>query len=547
MNKKVLLFLCIMVFAISCSDETTHISDPKSQVELEDDQQVLEEGILYDKAGVLGILEQDKSTGKFTRKAPEDEMAGDHPLTLVAQVDPPSFKGGSNLTASHVHVDGDFAYVAYNTVSSAYVGAIDVIDVSNPNKPKITSRLYYLNADVNSVKYENGYVYAVGGVDAELSVRATTNSFVVKIPCSNGVLETSAEFLYGFQEGYVSTDVETMDNKIIVTSGKQGSLGVYDRNNVTLEKEISFTDLRSVTVSDSNIAVLDGSKGVSLYDQNFQMVRDIMIDTDFGESSKKTLEFFGDKLLVSEGAKGAGVYNYSSGSLLDYIPIPINPEGVEELDIVTNAVAANEDIVLMANGGAGLSLSEEKNNEIDVFGIIDLDGSINYVESKGDYVFAASGKEGLQIIKLNRPSTSVEINCANLPAYSGSANLNVNSNDVLAYRGSKRFNNINVNGSLTLCGSWTVKTSANVNSDALFEMNGSFVFGTNNKRKNLTVNNGATFRVEGSIIIYGDLILNDGASMEFVGSNSSIEVFGEVKKAETATVSGNFNDVRGKF
>ena len=74
-------------------------------------------------------------------------------------------------------MDGDYAYVSYNTVEDGYTGAMDIIYVGNPHSPRVTSRLYYSNADINALQYENGYVYFVGGVDSEASVRATTNLF----------------------------------------------------------------------------------------------------------------------------------------------------------------------------------------------------------------------------------------------------------------------------------------------------------------------------------------------------------------------------------
>ena len=201
----------------------------------------------------------------------------------------------------------------------------------------------------------------------------------------------------------------------------------------------------------------------------------------------------------------------------------------------------------MANGGAGLCLSEDQGNNTDLVGIIELDGSTNYVATKDDYIFAATGKSGLQIIKLNRPNDSLEASCADIPSYSGRRNLNVSTGENLSYRGSKRFNSINVDGELLLCGSWTVSNSTNINSNASFSMKGTFVVGRNNKRKNVTINENATFKVEGNLTIYGDLILNDGATLDFLGSDSVVNVFGRVTKAAAAEVTGSFDDVRNKF
>lgn len=547
MKNRFLIASAILGLVVSCSDETTVYSDPQDDIQLESNQQILANSIVYDNAGVLDIFEDDTATAGKSSKTTDEEQAGDYPLTLVAQVDPPSFSGATNLTASHVHVDGDYAYVSYNTVEDGYAGGIDIIDISDPNNPKVTSRLNYSNADINSIKYENGYVYAVGGVDAEKSVTATSNSFVARIVASNGRLDIDAGITYGFQEGYNATDVETTSNAVIVTSGKEGFLTSYSKNNIEIQNEIPFADLRAVAVNNETIAVLDASKGVSILNDSFQTIKEIAIDSDFGDNNKRTLAFSGDNIIVSEGSKGAGIYSVSTGTLLEYVPILINPEGVDSGDVVTNAVVTNEDILLMANGGAGLCLSEDQGDNTDLVGIIELKGSINYVESKGDYIFAASGKSGLQIVKLNRPDEGLTNRCSSLLSYSGSSSLKVDEGDTSEYSGSKRFKKIEVYGSLLLCGSWTVSNDVKIDDNALFEMNGTLVVGNNNKKKDIVVEKNATFRVEGNLSIYGDLTLKEGATIEFIGNASIVNIFGEVKLEDDAQVLGSFIDIQGAF
>ncbi len=545
MKKIYLGALVSLIFIASCSDETTIYKDQlQDDVSIEENAAKLEGSISFDEAGVLDIFGEDELSGKSSKA---DEQAGDYPLTLVAQISAPSYSGGENLGATHIDMDGDYAYVSYNTVEDGYAGAIDIINVSDPNNPRLTGRLYYTNADVNAIAYDDGYVYAVGGFDSEKSVRADTNSFVAKIAVSGGRFNLGAGIEYGFQEGFNATDVKVFGNEVLVTSGGDGFLTSYNKADLEKLNDIPFTDLRSVAVNGNKIAVLDASMGVQILDENFSALSAINISSDFGNFAKRTLDFYEDKIIVSEGSKGAGIYDANSGNLLEYLPILINPEGVAEQDVVTNAVASNDGVILMANGGAGLCLSEDQGNNPDLVGIIELTGSINYVVSKGDYIFAASGSKGVQVIKLNKPSTSLAQECASSPVYSGSSNLNINSDQDLAYRGSKRFNSINNSGALLLCGSWTVKNEVNLNENALFEMNGTLVVGRNNKRKNVTVNSGATLRIEGNLIIYGDLVLNDGATLEFLGNTSSANIFGKVTRAGNSTVTGTFNDVRNKF
>ena len=546
--KKLPLSIVLVVFAFtSCSDETTVFEDStEGDIRMETDQILLESSVLFDKAGVLDIYDQENLAGKSYLSAKND-VAGDYPLTLVAQIDVPSFNGGNNLTASHVDVSGNYAYVSYNTADAGYVGGIDVINVSDPNNPRVTARLYYVNADINSIKYDDGYIYIAGGVDAEKSVKATSNSFVAKLQSSNGRINLDAGVLYGFQEGYNATDIAVTSSEVLVTSGRDGFVSIYNKADLSAKNQVPFMDLRSVAVKDNRIAVLDASQGVSILDADLNLIRDIAIESDFGDNTKRTLDFSGENIVVAEGSKGAGMYNANTGSFIAYIPILLDPANVDGSDVVTNAVATNEEILLMANGGAGLCLSEEQQNSTDLVGIIQLEGSINYVASKDDYIFAASGKEGLQIIKLNRPDESLASRCADLSAYNGSSNLNVNDNQTLSYRGAKRFNNFNVSGSLLLCGSWTVRNDVNLNADAIFEMNGTFVVGRNNKRKTITINEGATLRVEGNLTIYGDLTLNEGATIEFIGENSVVNIFGDVNRNGNTTVEGNFSDIKNKF
>jgi len=545
MKKVSLAAIVALFFAVSCTDETTVFSEPQNDVFLESNQTILENSILFDNAGVLDITDEASISGKSSKNG-NDELAGDYPLTLVAQVAAPSRSGAENLTAAHVDVVNDFAYVAYNTVEDGYSGAIDIINVSDPTNPRVSSRVYFTNADVNSVKFEDGFAYAVGGFNSELSATIDSNSFVAKMPVVNGRFDVSS-IVFGFQDGFNATDVKTTANTVVVSSGKDGFLKAYAKSDLTDLNETPFADLRSIAIKDNAIAVLNADTGVNILDSNFNITKEIPISSDFGEFSKRTIDFSGENIVVAEGSRGAGIYNASTGNLIEYVPILINPEGVDPSNIVTNAVAKNENVLLMANGGAGLSLSEDQGNNMDLVGIIELSGSTNFVASKGDYVFSASGKSGLQIIKLNRPTDSLEASCSNLPEYNGSANLNVNNGDNFAFSGSKSFNAINVGGELLLCGTWTVSNAVNLNSDALFSMNGTFVVGRNNKRKNVSINNGAVFKVEGDLTIYGDLVLNDGATLEFLGNDSVVNVFGSVRLGTNAEVIGTFTDVQDKF
>ena len=535
------LWIVPFVFIVGCSDQTTVFKD-----ELEDDlilnnnQDVLEQSVSFSQAGVLNIYEEG-----FLSNRSADE-AGQYPLTLIASVSPPSSDPGDNLTASHVDLSGDYVYVAYNTVGATYKGAIDVVDISDPHNPRVTSRLIYTNADVNALKFNNGFVYIVGGVDAETSVRATSNSFVARISVNGGRLSTSG-ILYGFQQGFNATDILFEGGQVLVSSGKEGSITAYNPGNLEIISESYSEDVRSMAATGNGLAILDAGTGVRILDANLVETGIIPVTTDLGVATKKTIEVKDNNVLVSEAERGVGVYDLNNGNLMEYLEIPVRPEGVDAADVVTNAVSSNEEAIFMANGGAGLSLAQEENGSSEMVGIIELNGSVNYVVSRGDYAFAATGEGGLQIIKLNRPSNSLEDACQNLSDYRGSSRLSVDADENEAYSGSRRLRNISVAGELLLCGSWTVRDEIILEQDAVFELYGNMTVARFSRQRDVVVASGARLVIEGNFTLFGDLILEDGATLQFLGDASTMDVFGNVQINGSAEVLGSFRDVRGKF
>jgi hypothetical protein len=533
--------ISLIVLGIGCSDQTTVYQDElQDDLFLEQNAAALSGAVSYDQAGVVSLFEDQLQSGKAA------DMAGDYPLTVVASIEPPSYQSGDNLTASHVDLEGDYAVVSYNTVGELYSGAIDVIDISDPPNPTVTARLFYINADINSLQISNGYIYAVGGVDSETSVSATSNSFLAKLPISGGKINTSS-IEYGFQQGFNATDVLVLPDRILVSSGKDGSITAYNHEDLSIIEETYMADVRSMALTPEGLAALDAGSGVRLLDANLTETGLVPIGTDLGLAAKKTLDVRGNTIRVAEADKGAGIYEISSGELLEYLPIPIHPDGVDQADVVTNAVSGNDEAFFMANGGAGLCLSEEGANGMELVGILEIDGSVNYVMSQGDYAFAASGEAGLQIIRLNRSSESLESQCSDLPPYEGPNKLTVDEGETEQYSGDRRLREINVDGALLICGSWTSRDKVEIDKGGTLQLFGKLAVGRFAKRKDIRVKKGCTLIIEGDVTLYGDLILEDGSSLQFLGADSSMDIFGDVETSGTVAISGTFRDVRNKF
>ena len=78
-------------------------------------------------------------------------------------------------------------------------------------------------------------------------------------------------------------------------------------------------------------------------------------------------------------------------------------------------------------------------------------------------------------------------------------------------------------------------------------MRGTLIVARNNRREDITVEENAVFRVEGDLTVYGDLTLEEGATLEFLGNSSRVNVFGDVEIEDSASVIGEFDDVQNKF
>jgi hypothetical protein len=76
---------------------------------------------------------------------------------------------------------------------------------------------------------------------------------------------------------------------------------------------------------------------------------------------------------------------------------------------------------------------------------------------------------------------------------------------------------------------------------------GSFAFGQYRKNTSINVNSNSTLRLTGSTVIYGDLRLNSGATLEFVGEDNVITIYGDVQINSGARVIGDFKDTEGKL
>ena len=407
------LRLCILfsgVFLmISCNNEDDSINtNSQEKIILNTDAQSLNQRISFDNSGVLDIAQSSMIDGRGG-----EPVAGNFPLELVAEVMPPVY-GGLTLKATHVAINGNYAYVSYNTPGEAYSGAIDVIDISNPTTPQIVVQAILPNTDVSAVNYDNGILYIAGAASKDAYPELQSPAFVAAMTLSNGLLSTN--YNQTTLEGNVGTSVTSSSDKYFAVSGDNGVLAKLNKSTHQIEMTIPVNDLRAVGYNSNKIVVLSGTQGIKVYNANNLNLQSSFVTSQDVAGAKRTIDFLGNNsLLVSEGYNGLAVYNLNSGNKTQTIAVPASVDGVDASDITTNAVSVNNDKVYLANGGAGLYIYQNTNQSLSALGYINLNGSCNYVVSKDSYIFAAMGNGGLKLAHILPVSQTV--NCTSFPTY----------------------------------------------------------------------------------------------------------------------------------
>jgi hypothetical protein len=541
MKKSVYLFsfLAMSLFTFcDNNDETTNNDQAKENtIEINNDVTSLNKRLDYTNSGVITIT--NASVSKLLKNS---QSTTDLPLVQIAEINPPIDSNGKTLQANHVAVNGNYAYVAYTMSGDVYSGAIDVIDVSDPYKPKLITSALIANTDITSLTYSNGNLIIAGATDIDKDQTLTNPSIVINMQLSSGLL--TDKYTINNLEGKVTTDVAANSVSYFAATGDAGSLYKINNSSKTISGKVELADLRTVAVSGDKIVTLSGTKGVNIYNESTLALQKTFVTSTDVSGAKRTMDFDGTKLLVSEGYNGLGVYDINNGSKLQTIGITTAGE-----DNVTNAVSVNDGYAFVANGAAGLNVYQS-GSQLSLVGTVGITGSSNYVKSSGNYIYVASGKGGLKIIKMEKPNTTFA-SCSQYGAYNQGQNLILNSNEVKSFSGSTAISSVIINsgGILTHCGSISVQNTLILNSGGTFNIRGTLAQGKYQQQNptELIINSNATLQIEGSVVIWGDLRLNSGAKINFIGTDSSITIYGKVTKNSGVTITGNYKDTENKL
>ncbi|WP_372752904.1 DUF4114 domain-containing protein [Labilibaculum sp.] len=324
-------------------------------------------------------------------------------FTLKAEVECPTINGTS-VQATHVKISDDLAFVSYNTKGSEYSGGVEVFNISDEDNPTLQAQVLISNVDVSAVDYYDGVIYLVGAIDpATDGYGLDSPAILVSLELSSSN-EIAAVLDLIDLPSYVATDIAVDENYIYTTSGSDGNLTILDRSDNSILSETSISDARSLSINSDNIYVLGATNSVirSFQKSDFSELTSIDLDYDITSDSKTEIDVSDDYILAAMNESGLDILDID-GTLKEHFDRPTTPENGNDANYVTNSVSLNDELLLIGNGGAGVyvgAMVPENNDEVTMLGSMDFDASVNYVKSKGDYIFVAAGTGGLKIITI---------------------------------------------------------------------------------------------------------------------------------------------------
>ena len=369
---------------------------------ISNDRSALNERITIKKEVVtLNDIPAEKSF-KSVSLNPQTDYLQNYVFTHIAEVAPPLHDGHA-LQATHVDIVDHYAFVTYNTKGEVWRGGLEVFDVSDIENPQIISQVILPNTDINAVEYKDGKLYVVGANNNDAwPVGLEYPAFLGVISLNEAMEFVQFDTLVSLKS-YSANDIKLSEDHIYTTSASDGEFAVF---NYELEKVFSeeLDHARSVNMNDTYVAVLLGEPGrLRKYRRpNHTFTAEFEVGGANTPASKTEIAANNKYYFAALNEGGLKMIKWAGG-IKQHIPRPETPPGELDENYVTNSVTLNKDLLFIGNGEAGVyvgGIVKELNDSIVLMGSFQLEGSTNFVESKSDVLFVATGLGGLNILSV---------------------------------------------------------------------------------------------------------------------------------------------------
>lgn len=401
-----MFFAGLIIFSASCKKIEKEQNDPEV-VYVNNEPEILNQRITYYHSPAFST--------KHSKSIP------DYYWYYVAEVAAPVFNG-HELSATHVDIIDDKAYVSYNVQGDVYAGGIEVIDLENPAYPSLISQLLFDGNDANAV------VADIDGNNVNRDVYLALSSFkkgavLRKLTTQNG------QFTEDFSDLNLSKSISGIsasangvsctNDYIYVTSG-QSVGGVYqvDKSSFTVLNADEFQAAKFVVTNGSNsgakqITLSTGNEaklhvynvGSSLDNQIFDIgsIYHQNVESPYKGKAAMHIDPQSNICYVSMGVNGMKAFNIFNGDEVYSSPSDMLTTGN------TNGVTKDDLFVYLANGADGLYIAKlpDSPGEIIPVQVWDMDetpASANLVKASDEWLFVAKGGGGLKILRRVRES-----------------------------------------------------------------------------------------------------------------------------------------------
>lgn len=422
MKKKIIPILCISVF-LGCSVSLENDEDVVSEVELSNNKEELSNRVTYinhplqvSQTGTATVFDPDTKQKGVTSYSDAQEL--DHTWYFVAEVSSPIFQG-EKLSATHVQVVDDKAYVSYNKQGDTHLGGLEVFDLSNRAYPKLVSQALFKNADVNAITTDYEGDEFSRRIWLALSHK-NKGAVVRQVSLRDGLIsdEIKDVSLSKFSQGISASanGIVRSGDYLYVTAGKtRGGTYTLDVDNLGFIDAEEYSDAKyvatngSIPFASSVVSLVTGENaelkikqvGSNDTSKTIDIGAAVHQNVERNFRGKSTLHFaqrHPEVVFVTMGYDGLKGFDIYTDEELFSSPSSMLTKGN------TNGITSDDDYLYMANGADGITVATmpEGSGEVEPIFTWDLDeapASANYMTTDGEWIFVAKGGEGLKILR----------------------------------------------------------------------------------------------------------------------------------------------------
>jgi len=345
----------------------------------------------------------------------------DYTWYFVAEVDAPYLVEGEPLSATDVRILGNRAYVSYNRQGGDYMGAIEIIDITDPGFPTLISSMLFTDTDINTLAIDD-----TGSDEGDRTIWLAGSSFkkgavLRQVTATNGYLNNDVvdvPLSRAFWDGRITPSANGIaysNDFIYMTAGNSvGGTFQLDRHTLDIINHEDYSDAKAIALNgpfdgDYQLSLVAGDNAKlnvhkvgfdrTLYN-SWDLGQIIHQNVDSPYLGKATVSIRSGETVafIAMNSLGMKAIDITNGSEIYYSPSDMLTTGN------THGLAIDDKFIYMANSDDGLFIGciPEGGGEIEKVQHWDLDevgASANMVQTDGDWVFVAKGGGGLKILR----------------------------------------------------------------------------------------------------------------------------------------------------